>query len=421
MKSKRKSIISLVILFVVTVVLGAVAYFGIGEDALLGVEHIKQGLDLKGGAYVVFEADKENEDPTPQEMDTAIALIQDRLDRKGYTEAEAAKQGDNRIRVDIPGVGDADQAIKEIGQTAQLQFVTEDQQVVVAGSQIKNARKEVGALSENGPAEPYVVLEFTEEGKTAFAEATANNIGKVIYIVLDNTVVSQPTVNSAITDGNAIITGSFTAEAAEELAALIRAGSLPFNLKVIDMNNIGARLGADALSSSILAGIIGVALVLIFMLVMYRISGFVADWALIIYICLELIVLSALGVTLTLPGIAGIVLSIGMAVDANVIIFERTKEELISGKTLGASVDAGYKKAFSAIIDGNVTTLIAAAILFWLGTGPIKGFAQTLAIGIVLSMFTALVVTKFIARNIVNLGARNLKLYGVKVSKEGNK
>lgn len=416
MNSKSKSILSLIILFFVTVVLAATAYFGIGENKILGVQNIKQGLDLKGGAYVVFEADKEA--PTSQEMDTAVALIQDRLDRKGYTEAEAAKQGDNRIRVDIPGVGDADQAIKEIGQTAQLKFTTEDGQVAVSGDQIKDASKQVGSMSEGAPAQAYVSLEFTEDGKKAFAEATRNNIGKTISIMLDDAVISAPTVNSAIEDGSAMITGNFTPESAEELAALIRAGSLPFNLNVIDMNNIGARLGADALTSSVKAGFIGVALVLIFMLIMYRLSGVAADWALVIYICLDLIVLSLLGVTLTLPGIAGIVLSIGMAVDANVIIFERTKEELKLGKTLRTSVDSGYKKAFSAILDGNITTLIAAAVLFWLGTGPIKGFAETLAIGIVLSMFTALVVTKFIARNIVGLGAKNLKLYGLKDSKE---
>lgn len=416
MNSKSKSIISLIILFFITAILAATAYFGIGENRILGIQNIKQGLDLKGGAYVVFEADKEA--PTTQEMDTAIALIQDRLDRKGYTEAEAAKQGNNRIRVDIPGVGDADQAIKEIGQTAQLKFTTEDGKVVVSGDQIKDASKQVGSMSENSPAQPYIALEFTEDGKEAFAEATRNNIGKTISIMLDESVISSPVVNSAIEDGSAVITGNFTPESAEELAALIRAGSLPFNLNVIDMNNIGARLGADALSSSIKAGFIGVAIVLLFMIVVYRLSGVAADWALIIYIFLDLIVLSLLGVTLTLPGIAGIVLSIGMAVDANVIIFERTKEELKLGKTLRTSVDSGYKKAFSAILDGNITTLIAAAVLFWLGTGPIKGFAQTLAIGIILSMFTALVVTKFIAQNIVGLGAKNLKLYGLNPSKE---
>ncbi len=418
MNSKGKSAFSLIILFVITIVLGVIAFFGIGEDKILGIESIKQGLDLKGGAYVVFEALKENGEPTTAEMDTAIALIQERLDRKGYTEAEAAKEGDKRIRVDIPGVVDADQAIKEIGQTAQLKFTTEEGEVILTGLQVKDATKQVGKISENSPVQPYILLEFDEEGRRAFATATANNVNKRILIVLDEDVISAPYVDQAIDSGNAIISGGYTPQGAEEMAALIRAGALPFNLEVIDMNNIGARLGADALSSSLLAGSIGIALVLLFMIIIYRLSGIAADWALIIYICLDLIVLSLLEVTLTLPGIAGIVLSIGMAVDANVIIFERTKDEIKSGKSLRASVDSGYKKAFSAIIDGNITTLIAAGILFWLGTGPIKGFAQTLAIGIVLSMFTALVITKFIARNIVSLGARNLKLYGINVGKE---
>lgn len=419
MNSKSKSIISLLILLVVTAVLAIVAVFGIGENKVLGIQNIKQGLDLAGGAYIVFEADKEA--PTDEEMSTAVALIQDRLDRKGYTEAEAAKQGAKRIRVDIPGIEDVDTAVNEIGQTAQLSFATEDGQTVLTGTQVTNATKQVGSMSEGTAAEPYVALEFDAEGTKAFAEATRNNIGKKILIMLDKDVISAPTVNSAIEEGGAIITGSFTAQEAEELAALIRAGSLPFNLKVVDMKNIGAKLGADALSTSLLGGIIGVALVFVFMLVMYRISGFCADWALAIYICLELIVLSAFGVTLTLPGIAGFVLSIGMAVDANVIIFERTKEELKAGKSLRSSLDLGYKRAFSAILDGNVTTLISAAVLFWLGTGPIKGFAQTLAIGIVLSMFTALVVTRFIATNVLALGFKNLKLYGVNTSKEETK
>jgi protein-export SecD/SecF family membrane protein len=419
MNSKTKSIVSLLILLVVTAGLIFVTIFGVGEKHFLGVQGIKQGLDLAGGAYIVFEADKEA--PTEQEMSTAVALIQDRLARKGYTEAEAAKQGSKRIRVDIPGVEDADAAVNEIGQTAQLMFATEDGQVVLTGSQVKNATKQVGSMTQGAAAEPYVTLEFDAEGTKAFANATANNIGKKIYIMLDQDVVSAPTVNSAIEDGNAIITGSFTAKEAEDLAALIRAGSLPFNLKVVDMNNIGARLGADALSTSLIGGAIGTLLVLIFMLCVYRLPGFAADWALIIYVCLELVITSACGFALTLPGIAGFVLSIGMAVDANVIIFERTKEELLAGKSLRSSLDVGYKRAFSAVFDGNVTVLISSAVLFWLGTGPIKGFAETLAIGTGLSMFTALTVTRFISRNLAEAGLKNLKLYVAMPSKEETK
>ncbi len=409
---KSKSIFSLLILLVITIAIGGVSYFGVGENKILGVNNIKQGLDLSGGAYITYEADKEN--VTSEEMASAVSLIQGRLNRKGMTEAEAAKQGDNRIRVDIPGVENAEEAISEIGQTAQLSFIDMEGNVLLTGADVADAVKAAGAVEKGGAAEPYVSLKFTEEGKQKFAKATQDNIGKQIAIVLDDGIISAPTVNVAITDGNAMITGSFTPESAEELAALIRAGSLPFNLKVIEMNNIGARLGADALSTGLKAGVIGIILVLIFMLLIYKAAGFAADWALLIYVGLELLALSAFGVTLTLPGIAGIVLSVGMAVDANVIIFERIKEELNSGKTLRSSLDSGFKRAFPAILDGNVTTLIAAVVLYWMGSGTIRGFAQTLMIGIILSMFTALIITKLILKSMVGAGINNPKLYGIK-------
>ena len=228
---------------------------------------------------------------------------------------------------------------------------------------VKDATKQVGSTSKNGASQPYVALEFNKEGTERFAEATSNNIGKQIYIIMDNEVISAPTVQTAITNGQAMITGSFTAEGAEQLASPIRAGSLPFNLNVIQMKNVGARLGADALSTGIKAGIIGIALVLIYMLFAYKLLGFAADWALVIYIGLELVALSLFHVTLTLPGIAGIVLSVGMAVDANIVIFERVKEELVLGKSLRNALKAGFKRATPAILDGNVTTLIAAAVL----------------------------------------------------------
>jgi protein-export membrane protein SecD len=258
-------------------------------------------------------------------------------------------------------------------------------------------------------------LEFNDEGAQRFAEATSENIGKKIMIVMDDSVISAPTVQTAITDGKAIISGSFTGESAENLAALIRAGSLPFNLNVIQMNNVGARLGADALSTGILAGIIGIVLVLLYMLFPYKILGFAADWALIIYIALEMLVLSLFHITLTVPGIAGIILSVGMAVDANVVIFERIKEELIIGKTLRSSVKIGFSRALPAIVDGNITTLIAAAVLFFLGSGTIKGFATTLMIGIIISMFTALVVTRIIVNSLIKAGFQNPKNYGFRV------
>lgn len=407
---KAKNTLILVILLVVALGLSAVSYFGVGSKQYLGVNNIKQGLDLSGGVYIVYEADKEN--PTDEEMSSAVSLIQKRLDKKNWTEAEVAKEGSKRIRVEIPGVEDAEQAIKEIGQTAQLFFKDENDEILLDGTEVKNAAKAVSG--QNGATKIVVSLEFTDEGKKLFEEATTNNLGKVIKIVLDETTISSPMVNVPITDGKAVIEGGFTNESAEELADLIRAGSLPFNLNVLEMNNVGARLGADSLRTSIIGGIAGVSLVLLFMLIFYKVSGFAADWALVIYIGIDLVVLSLFRVTLTLPGIAGIILSIGMAVDANVIIFERIKEEINSGRSIKLALNNGFSRALPAIVDSNITTLIAGFVLFWLGTGPIKGFAQTLMIGIVISMFTALIITRLIMTGLVGIGINNPKFYGGK-------
>lgn len=314
----------------------------------------------------------------------------------------------------IPGVEDAEQAIQEIGQTGQLSFVDENGEVLLTGEFIATARKEVGQVSQSSGSLPYVTISFNDEGKQKFAEATKANIGKVINIVMDDEVISSPVVQTEITDGSARITGSFTGEEAENLASLIRAGSLPFNLDVIQMQNVGARLGANALQTGIFAGLVGITLVLLYMLFAYKVLGFVADWALVIYIALMFILLSALGVTLTLPGIAGIVLSVGMAVDANVVIFERIKEELQSEKTLRSSVKIGFSRALPAIVDGNITTLIAAVVLYFLGSGTIKGFATTLMIGIIVSMFTALVITRIIVKAMIQSGIHNPKYYGLR-------
>lgn len=406
MKSKNAGILAL--LLIVAVGLLALAHFGIGTNQKLSYKDIKQGLDLSGGVYIVYEADKA--DVTADEMASAVSMIQERLDRKNWTEAEVAKEGTKRIRVEIPGVEDAETAIKEIGQTAQLFFCDEEGQVLVEGSLVKDAKKQL-YTGQNQQSQVVVSLEFNDEGKEKFYQATSNNIGKRLAIVLDENVISAPTVNVAISDGKAIIEGGFTTESAEELAALIRAGSLPFNLNVLEMNNIGASLGIDSLKTSLIGGASALAIVLLFMLFIYRILGFTADWALVIYIGLDLIILSALGITLTLPGIAGIVLSMGMAIDANVIIFERIKEELNFGRSLKAAINNGFSRAFPAILDSNITTIIAGVVLFWLGTGPIKGFAQTLIIGIVLSMFTAIVITRLIINGLVGIGIKNPKLF----------
>ncbi len=411
MKMKGRGM--LLVMLIVAVALSAISYRGIGSKKALSVHRIEQGLDLSGGVDIVYEADKET--VTDAEMQAAISLLQGRLDWNGWTEAEVAREGDKRIRVQIPGVEDAEEAIQQIGQTAQLSFVDESGNVLLTGDMVKDASKQVGATDANSPSQPYVALEFNEEGTERFAEATAANIGKPIYIVMDTEVISAPTVQAAITDGQAIISGSFTGEEAEQLASLIRAGSLPFNLNVMQMKNVGARLGADALSTGIHAGIVGIALVLIYMLFAYKLLGFAADWALVIYVGLELVVLSLFHVTLTLPGIAGIVLSVGMAVDANVVIFERVKEELVLGKTLRNALKIGFKRATPAIMDGNITTLIAAAVLFFLGSGTVKGFATTLMIGIIISMFTALVITRIIINGLMYAGVQNPKYYGLRL------
>ena len=404
---KMEGRMMLLLTLIVAVALSAISYKGIGSKKALSVHRIEQGLDLSGGVDIVYEADQKS--VTDDEMKAAISLLQGRLDWKGWTEAEVAREGDKRIRVQIPGVEDAEEAIQEIGQTAQLSFADEDGNVLLTGDMVKDATKQVGSTSKNGASQPYVALEFNKEGTERFAEATSNNIGKQIYIIMDNEVISAPTVQTAITNGQAMITGSFTAEGAEQLASLIRAGSLPFNLNVIQMKNVGA------LSTGIKAGIIGIALVLIYMLFAYKLLGFAADWALVIYIGLELVVLSLFHVTLTLPGIAGIVLSVGMAVDANIVIFERVKEELVLGKSLRNALKAGFKRATPAILDGNVTTLIAAAVLFFLGSGTVKGFATTLMIGIVISMFTALFITRVIVNGLMYAGVQNPKYYGLRM------
>ena len=403
----------LFLMLVVAIGLSVLSYRGIGAEGKLSVSQIEQGLDLSGGVDIVYEADQEF--VSESEMNAAISLLQGRMDWNGWTEAEVAKEGSKRIRVQIPGVENAEEAIDKIGQTGQLSFVDSRGQVLLTGDMVATAEKQVGQVDEYSGSMPYVALEFNEEGAKLFAEATAANIGQVIHIVMDDEVISSPVVQTAITDGHAMITGQFDGEEAEELASLIRAGSLPFDLNVLQMKNVGARLGADALSGGIKAGFIGVALVLIFMIGKYKLLGFAAAWALIIYIGLELILLSLFHVTLTLPGIAGLVLSIGMAVDANIVIFERIREELVSGNTLRVSIKNGFKRATPAILDGNVTTLIAAVVLFFLGSGTIKGFATTLMIGILISMFTALFVTRLIVNGLMQAGIHNPKYYGLRL------
>ncbi|MCL2873785.1 MAG: protein translocase subunit SecD [Defluviitaleaceae bacterium] len=409
---KKKNATKLILIALAAVVLGYTAYFGFGSDRRFSAFDIRLGLDLQGGVSIVYEADIPN--PTSEQMSAANSLIRGRLDRLGYTEADVATQGSNRIAVDIPGVDDAESAVDLIGRTAMLTFVDMDGNILLSGQHVANAQRSV-ETNQMGVQSIVIALRFTPEGSVLFEQATAANIGRQMLIMLDDDILMSPTVNERISSMDASITGVFTAQEADEYAALIRSGSLPFNLTTISMKNVGARLGMESLNTSILAGIIGFTLVVIFMIVIYRLAGVVASIALFLFLCIQIIVLSAFNVTLTLPGIAGIILSVGMATDANIIIFERIKEEIKSGRSVSASFKAGFTRAFPAIVDCNITALIASLILFAFGTGPVRGFATTLSIGVVISMFTALVISKMLLDGLINCGIQNPALYSVKM------
>lgn len=379
------------------------------QDTAVKQNKIRLGLDLQGGVNIVYEAIVDGE-PSEDDMRAALQMIQLRLDKENYTEAEAYLEGSNRIRVDIPGVKDPQKAIEDIGATAYLKFTDEKGNEVLSGKNVTSAQ--VAANTSTGITKIVVSLEFDAEGKEKFAKATTENVGKPLLIFLDDTLISYPTVNVPITDGKAVIEGNFTQEEAEKLAERIEAGSLPFALKPVSSQAIGAKLGMGALETSMKAGALGFILILVFMIAIYRVCGVAADIALTLYIGIVILILSGMEATLTLPGIAGIILSVGMAVDANIIIFVRIKEELAAGRSTRAAVDAGFKKAFSAILDGNVTTLIASLVLYLLGTGLIKSFATTLGIGILVSMFTALVITRILLKCFVNMGIKNPAIYG---------
>ena len=343
------------------------------------------------------------------EMNDTIYKLQKRVEQYS-TEATVYQEGNDRINIEIPGVTNANEILDELGKPGSLEFQTEDGTTVITGSDISTATAR-SIQNSMGNTEYSVELSLNDEGKEKFAQATEENIGKTIDIIYDGEVISDPEVNEAIPDGSAHITGNFTYEEAENLASTIRIGGLKLELEELRSNVVGAQLGEQAISTSLKAGAIGLVLVFLFMIFAYYLPGFAASLALIIYTELVMIILNAFEVTLTLPGIAGIILSIGMAVDANVIIFARVKEEIALGKSVRNSLKTGFQKAMSAIVDGNVTTLIAAAVLWLRGSGTVKGFAQTLAIGIVVSMFTALVVTRLIVFAFYAVGLRDEKLY----------
>lgn len=418
-KVKRNSVLTLIV-FVVALALGTYTTVqGLGKHHIGKAENIILGLDLAGGVSITYEIEEDN--PTEQEINDTVDRLQQRADTYS-TDSNVYKEGSNRISIEIPGVTDANEILEDMGKPGALEFLDEDNyakfaageeyEVVLSGSDIKNAS---ASIDNSGTVKEYVVeLAFNDEGTKKFAEATAANIGKPIYIIYDGEIASAPIVQSEITGGSAVINGMEDDEEAERLAQTIRIGALPLTLKELRSNVVGATLGKDALSTSLKAGAIGMVIVAVIMIAVYLLPGVVSVFALIAYVVLTLLCLNGLNASLTLPGLAGIVLSIGMAVDANVIIFTRIKEEIGAGATVKSAIDAGFNKALSAILDSNITTLIASVVLYIMGTGTIKGFALTLGIGIVLSMFTALFVTKNLLKAVYTLGLKNPKLYGSK-------
>lgn len=414
-KTKRNAVLVIIAFLLVLGVAIYTAIFGVADRGK--VEYIKLGLDLKGGLSVTYEI--QEDDYSDKDLEDTKYKIEKRVE--AYTnEYSVYEDGDKKITAEIPGVTNADEILEALNIEGKLEFLDPDNytkwsqgqeyEAALTGDDIKNAT--AGIDSDNGN-DNVVQLVFTDAGAQKFADVTSASVGKIVYIIYDNKVVSAPTVQSAITGGSAEINKIGSYEEAEQLATTIRIGALPLTLKQVRSNIVGATLGSDAISTSLKAGAIGIALVFLIMIIVFRIPGLVASFALAFYTILDLLVLNLFNVTLTLPGIAGVILSVGMAVDANVIIFTRIKEELADGKSVKQAVKGGFHNALSAIIDGNVTTLIAALVLGIFGTGTIKGFAITLAIGVVLSVFTALAVSQSLLTALVNLGVTDAKYFGV--------
>lgn len=419
---KKKSIVILSLMVILAIALNYIAFFGL---EIVGVNYkgvfdqekgIKKGIDLAGGSVITFQAETDN--PTDEQMNVVTTIFDSRMANAGYTEARISRGDAGQVTVEIPSLFDTDSAAELLGSTAQLSFTDADGNPVLDGAtDIKDAKYKYGQVSQSGASEPYVEITMTSEAKQKFADATraaaaASGEGKnYISIKMDDKIISSPSVKEEINSETCIISGSFTVESAQTLANQIKSGALPFALTKISQETIGAELGADALPLSLMAAGIGILLIMIFMIIMYRVPGLIADLALALYVGIIALVLGIARVNLSLSGIAGIVLSIGMAVDANVIIFERMKEELKVGKTIKASVDAGFSKAFSAILDSNITTIITCVVLYLSGISTIRGFAVTLGLGVVVSMFTAIVITKMLLRQLVQLNIKNRKLF----------
>lgn len=405
---KRGGSLKIVVLIVVIL---AVGFFSYGP--LLG--SLNLGLDLQGGVHVVLQAEeREDVEVTDTDMEHLKSVMRQRVDELGVSEPVIQREAGNRLIVELAGVDDPEEAVDVIGRTALLEFETEEHGVVLTGRDLSDARAVIDPRSD----QPIIEVEFQRDAAEKFYEVTSDlyRTGGQISIILDGQVLTSPYVDEPIPGGEAIIRGGFQDyDEAVNLAALLRGGALPVDVEIIEMRTVGPQLGMDSLERSINAALIAISLIVLFMLACYRVTGLIAALALIIYGILVLFVLNTIEAVLTLPGIAGLLLSVGMAVDANIIIFERIKEELRKGKSMRAGVDSGFKKAISPILDANITTLIGAAVLFYFGTGLIKGFAVTLSLGIVASMITAFTLSRFLYRTFVRTrGFDNLKLYGVK-------
>ncbi len=379
------------------------AVMGFGSNQTGSIRDIKLGLDLAGGVSITYETVEPN--PSKEAMNDTIFKLERRITDSGYIEYEVYPEGENRINVDIPNVNDPEKILQELGTPGSLAFVDEAGNVILTGADIKNAQPQKSSQSVSGGYE--IALEMTEEGAKKFGEATGANIGKVIHILYNNQILLSPTVQQQISGGRAVITNMENHDIANQMASFIRIGALPLELSELRSNIVGAKMGQDVIETSLKAGAIGVALIFVFMIVVYGVPGLAASIALVFYSALVIVILSLFNITLTLGGIAGMILSVGMAVDANVIIFARIKEELREGKNIQAALKAGFSKALSSIVDGNITTLIAGVVLYIMGTGTIRGFAITLALGIVVSMFTALLVTRTLLDGFVALGWRS--------------
>ncbi len=416
--SKKSSIFIFVVILVLVAFFLAWGFIGFeifGREFKNFDNSIKKGLDLQGGVSVLQEIVDEN--VTKETLQRTRELLALRVNKFGLSEPIVTIEGDKRIRIDLAGVFDSDDIVKTLTSTGQLTFKDEQGNVLLTGNDVKNA---TAVLTNEGRA--IIQLKFTPEGTQKFAEATKNNLNKTIEISMDDQVLTKPVVNAEITEGEAVIEGSKSFEEANKVASIIQSGALPVTLKTISINAVGPTLGAEAIPNTMKAAVIGFIFIFIIMVVRYKFPGVIATLSLIIYMLLFLFTFTEIQAVLTLPGIAGILLTLGMAIDANILIYERIREELTRGKSVKVSIKIGFNKAMSSILDSNITTIIAGLVLYFIGTGGVKGFATTLLIGIVLSMFSSIVITKYMINLVYNMGLRSKKSYGLtKVVEQKNR